>query len=296
VLRFRFELLEQNGIKPSEMNEKIKKITDPFDLYSSTLNIIAYRNGKVGGILRVVEYIDHNPLLNSQFDFTAAYHALPEPIFYMDWLGTSDDVNPRVKLPMRMIHFAALTMSRQKIDTVIGLFPKSLLSELTESFFAKTLSEKTIISEDGSELVPLSLSISSWSQQWTKKIKDREILRFQDLFYKTIFEPGEILFAQGERGSTAYLIEEGEVEAIIESEKGLIPIATLSENQLIGEVAMITQESRTASVVAKNFVSCLAFDRYAFLSALDLEPHLSMEIFKIFSKRLNEANKRSVKQ
>jgi CRP-like cAMP-binding protein len=69
-------------------------------------------------------------------------------------------------------------------------------------------------------------------------------------------------------------------------------IRTLSAGQLIGEVAMLTNDTRTASIVTKTKCPCVSFERAEFMKLLYAEPHRSMDIFKIFGKRLSESNKR----
>jgi CRP-like cAMP-binding protein len=117
-------------------------------------------------------------------------------------------------------------------------------------------------------------------------------MRFQEVFYCSVFEAGEVIVAQGEKGSTAYLIEDGEVEVLIKGKDQLIPISTIGRGQLIGEIAMVTNEPRTASVISKTVTSCIAFDRSEFMRLLYSQPHRSLDIFKIFSKRLSESNRR----
>jgi CRP-like cAMP-binding protein len=55
---------------------------------------------------------------------------------------------------------------------------------------------------------------------------------------------------------------------------------------------MVTNEPRTASIIAKTFMSCLAFERKSFLRLMYLHPDKSLDLFKLFSKRLSVVNSR----
>jgi len=178
------------------------------------------------------------------------------------------------------------------VATLLGTLPRELLDTESQQFLSAFGFQFLRESTDENGAKPFSLDVQLFYQKWVKGIRDREVLRFQDLFYVTVFEPGEILFVQGERGSSAHLIQSGELDVILHKGDQLIPLATLSGSQLVGEIAMITQEPRTASMIARTAVECITLDRQAFLGTLDREPHLAMDIFKIFSKRLSEANQR----
>ena len=94
----------------------------------------------------------------------------------------------------------------------------------------------------------------------------------------------------GEKGTTAILIESGEVEVLIDKDEQIIPIATIGKGNLIGEIGLVTNETRTASIMAKTPTSCIAFDRENFMDMMTRKPNLMLDMFKVFSKRLKASN------
>ena len=147
--------------------------------------------------------------------------------------------------------------------------------ELAETFHSDIL---------GCDVTPSVLEVGPFYESFVRSIEDREILRFQDTFYHIVYEPGEMCMTHGEKGTTAILIESGEVEVLIDKDEQIIPIATIGKGNLIGEVGLVTNERRTASIMAKTPTSCIAFDRENFLEIMTRKPNLMLDMFKVFSK------------
>ena len=102
-----------------------------------------------------------------------------------------------------------ILLARRKVTHGLCLCPEELIDTLVEIGF-QSLQDPFYSKELGQRLAPMSIKLRDFYAQFIQNISDQEIIRFQEVFYMSIFEPGEILVVQGEKGSTAYLIEEGE--------------------------------------------------------------------------------------
>lgn len=67
---------------------------------------------------------------------------------------------------------------------------------------------------------------------------------------RVVFRPGQTIFSKGQRGDYAFLIESGEVEVLVEDAGQYRRVSTLCAGELIGEIALIDHQPRTASVRA----------------------------------------------
>ena len=64
--------------------------------------------------------------------------------------------------------------------------------------------------------------------------------------HRETYPAGEIIFREGDSGDSAYLIEEGSVEVSVSSTQN----SHIGKGELFGEIALIDQQPRTATVRA----------------------------------------------
>jgi MFS family permease len=80
--------------------------------------------------------------------------------------------------------------------------------------------------------------------------------------------PGTAVVREGETGHDFYVIEDGELEVIRDDR----PMATLRSGDYFGEIALLRDVPRTATVVAKTSATLLSLDREAFLEEITGHP------------------------
>ncbi|MBW2267239.1 MAG: cyclic nucleotide-binding domain-containing protein [Deltaproteobacteria bacterium] len=102
--------------------------------------------------------------------------------------------------------------------------------------------------------------------------------------------PGEIIIREGERGDTLYLLLEGSVDIILgygtSREQRRDPITAIG---YFGEMAILTDEARTATVVARDHCHLLTLDGAAFRELVRQVPEISFEIFRVLTRFLRVA-------
>jgi CRP-like cAMP-binding protein len=67
---------------------------------------------------------------------------------------------------------------------------------------------------------------------------------------KTSFETDEFIFAEGDPGDCAYIINSGMVEVSLDKDGRQLVVATLTKGDILGEMAIIDRKPRTASARA----------------------------------------------
>jgi CRP-like cAMP-binding protein len=103
------------------------------------------------------------------------------------------------------------------------------------------------------------------------------------------FEPGDLIVEEGRTGNGLFILVSGSAE-VIKGLKGGQPrhLATLAAGEPIGEMALIGEWPRTASVRALEKTECLGLDRWIFLEHLSKEPMLAIRLLQILALRLAE--------
>lgn len=100
------------------------------------------------------------------------------------------------------------------------------------------------------------------------------------------YRPGEILFHQGDPGDAAYVILEGKADILADANGGQIKIAELSDNAIVGEIAILCDVSRTATVKAAGPLEALRIRKDDFLKLLADYPDMMLEILRSLAQRL----------
>jgi signal transduction histidine kinase len=97
--------------------------------------------------------------------------------------------------------------------------------------------------------------------------------------------PGEELFAEGSPGDRAYIIESGELEIYKESEGREMLLAARGKGEVIGEMSLLENMPRTASVRASLPTALLALSQDRFDLLLDTSPTAARQMLNIVLTR-----------
>lgn len=100
------------------------------------------------------------------------------------------------------------------------------------------------------------------------------------------FGSGETLFHQGETGDATHLIVSGEAEIVTEGANGEIAIATIGQYQFVGEVAILIDVPRTATVVAVTDLTTLVVSKEMFYRLVNDYPQIAIEVMRELARRL----------
>lgn len=100
------------------------------------------------------------------------------------------------------------------------------------------------------------------------------------------FEPGEIIFRQGDLGDRLYIIEKGEVEVVKEEEGGVEKVlAKLGPGQCFGEMALVSNAPRMATVRPLTGLNVLTIQRGAFRTLFDHLPSMRETFEEVIERR-----------
>jgi signal transduction histidine kinase len=104
-------------------------------------------------------------------------------------------------------------------------------------------------------------------------------------------EAGEIIFKEHEPGNTMYLVWSGRV-AIFKGDPSTPTIlAFRSAGAIVGEMSVLDNQPRSATVVALDDVRLMGMNRHRFERLLQDYPLMSLTIMEMFSSRLRESDK-----
>ncbi len=100
------------------------------------------------------------------------------------------------------------------------------------------------------------------------------------------YRSGEALFRQGEDGDAAFVILNGTADVLVETDAGAVKVAELAENSVVGEIAILCDVARTATVRAITPVEVLRISKENFLKLLADFPEMTLEVVRVLASRL----------
>jgi len=109
--------------------------------------------------------------------------------------------------------------------------------------------------------------------------------RHHSLFHLETFAPGQIIFREGDVGDCAYFIQSGEVEVVRTLAGNEAVVAKLVAGQYFGEMALITNQPRSATIRTISLTKLALLGKRNFLTMLSAVPSARDDILRTFQER-----------
>jgi CRP/FNR family cyclic AMP-dependent transcriptional regulator len=115
---------------------------------------------------------------------------------------------------------------------------------------------------------------------------DAELSRVAELVDEVDATAGALLTEQGKPGQSAFVILDGEAAVVVGDDR----VATLGKGDLVGEMALIDNHPRSATVRALTDMKLLSFDAARFRTLLDELPKANRAVMARLSEKLRADN------
>ncbi|GLQ05229.1 cyclic nucleotide-binding domain-containing protein [Sneathiella chinensis] len=103
---------------------------------------------------------------------------------------------------------------------------------------------------------------------------------------RVTFQPGDLVCEQGTMGDAAYVIISGKADVQVNTPSGRMTVATLSKNDVVGEIAILINIPRTATIQAATELTTLRITKDLFLRLIREFPEMSIEMMRVLAERL----------
>lgn len=100
----------------------------------------------------------------------------------------------------------------------------------------------------------------------------------------------QVIFNEGDAGDCAYIIEKGRVLVFLSKEQDEIPLNILGEGEIFGEMALIDNETRSASVRALEDVRLAIVTKQQVLERVSTADKVVQLLMRVLLKRLRRKN------
>lgn len=118
-------------------------------------------------------------------------------------------------------------------------------------------------------------------------ISDRETQATPGFQY---FNPGEIIIEQGDRADYVFSLFEGEAEVLVDK----VVVGSISEGEIIGALAVLTEQRRSATVRAKQRCAVVKVPRDQFAMLIRSNPTMIHSLLVDMAKHIMRLNKQVV--
>jgi CRP-like cAMP-binding protein len=124
-----------------------------------------------------------------------------------------------------------------------------------------------------------------------------ELARVAHVAVPRRFEAGEVVFKEGDEGSTCYIVRSGRARAIREHPDGRsITLAHFAPGDIFGEMAMLDGERRSATVETVEGTEAIAILGADMHRLLREYPDISVKLIAALGRRLRHTNERLARQ
>jgi len=104
------------------------------------------------------------------------------------------------------------------------------------------------------------------------------------------YEQGEVIFQQGDEGSSLFVIEDGAVEISYGEGKARVVLTTLYTGQYFGELSLFDGSPRSATATAAKRSRMIRLDRDDLVDFVNKNPPAALRIIAEMSERLRQTN------
>lgn len=123
-------------------------------------------------------------------------------------------------------------------------------------------------------------------------LNDQELDALSKVAVKKTFPKNTILFSEGDRSDSLYVICSGKIKVTINDREGNeVILAMLGPGEYFGEMALLDSGPRSACAITKEPTQLLIFSKNDFMDIFSSNP-IAFNLLKGLIKRLREANKK----
>jgi CRP-like cAMP-binding protein len=119
---------------------------------------------------------------------------------------------------------------------------------------------------------------------------DKELAQIARACDEIAVEADAVVVEEGTAGEGFYLIVTGEAEV----SRGGRPVATVGTGQYFGELSLLDEAPRNASVTARTAMTLLRLRRREFSAVLDSWPGVAHKLLQQMARRLRQADEQAV--
>lgn len=119
-----------------------------------------------------------------------------------------------------------------------------------------------------------------------KNLKEKQLKLIANRMVERKFKAGDVIVKQGAGGEGFFVIVSGKADAVFTNSEGeKVVVNSFKPTEFFGELALLSEGTRTASIIAKEDVTTEAITRWDFRAVLVEDAEMAISILEELSKR-----------
>lgn len=259
---------------------KEARLYDRYDSFPSTVQLIAQNDDDTIGAFRFS--LDDTCGLPADNYFDYRVHVPNDArLMHVGMFCIHQDYRGE-KIAIGLILMASYYAISNSVSHVVAPINPTIAPMLRRIGFKK-VGEQFHDPHMDNEVLPLLLDINDLKDYFVDFIKQNQMHDFIMDYQRWFCKAGESIVNAGDEGNEAFIIIDGTAEVRL-PETGEV-LATLESGEMFGELAIITDECRSADVIAKTEVQMMVMTKDTFLKRFVEDSEKALILMRMISKR-----------
>ncbi|MBO1349014.1 MAG: cyclic nucleotide-binding domain-containing protein [Hormoscilla sp. GUM202] len=255
------------------------RLTDRFDAFPGTTNLAVLHEGRVVGGMRLTLDSEVGIPADDYFDFRSHIPKDSQVMGCGMYCVTKEFRTSKIALGL-MLMASYFGISHGASHVAAPINPD--IAKLLKRVGFQALGGEISVPHVSIPLIPLLLDGRDLKDYFMNFARENELYNFLKSYECMFFFQAEQIIRAGDPGNTAFIIVEGEAEVRY---KDTI-LMNLKQGDMFGELALLTDEIRSADVFAKTEVKAMVLKKDDFLSHLKENPQQALKIISSIANRL----------
>jgi CRP/FNR family cyclic AMP-dependent transcriptional regulator len=126
------------------------------------------------------------------------------------------------------------------------------------------------------------------------RLERRSLRKLAALCIPRDFQPGAVVISEGDTGLGLFIVVSGRVEVSKGTGEDAVRLAVMERGDLLGEMALIDDQPRSASAVALEPTRCLLITRNSFQTLTAKDPEIAWCLLPTLAERIRDLQQRMI--
>jgi CRP-like cAMP-binding protein len=105
---------------------------------------------------------------------------------------------------------------------------------------------------------------------------------------RVCYDAGQVMFHQGDSSDAAYVLLRGKADILVKAAAGEVKIGEAHAHSMIGEMCLLSEAPRAATVRVTESAEALRISKDCFLKVVSVDPHMSFQISRSLAETIRD--------